>query len=611
MPIELTVPVEAILIEQSAGSLLLQNTIDLADYPANLVVWLRHHAARFPDKPFLQERSGDGWGAITYKEALAQVNQISNGLLALNLEPQVPIAVLSANSINMALIQLAVMQIGHPVVPISYAYAVRSQTGSLVKHILQVTTAPVLVMSDAMVHMQKMGTWLGNGRHLYAFSNSSKYDNVHDFADLYATEIELTAEAEARFQAVTHDTLAKIQFTSGSTNLPKGVEVTHGMMTSNQVTIHQLWPFLGSDEVMVDWLPWNHTFGGNFVFNMALRHGATLYIDNGNPTQAGFANTVANIIAARPTVYFGVPASYAVLYARMQTDAALRQAFFARLKFIFVAAAALDQKTFEGMQAMGKGETGHEIPFFSAWGTTETAPSSTLVYWRTDDIRVIGLPHPGTMLKLVANDGQRYEVRVKGPNITRGYFNDERATAVAFDEDGFYCTGDTATFLDRQNPSAGLVFDGRLGEDFKLSSGVWVRNAHIRASINNIGKPYLMEVVLAAPNKPYLNVLVVPNVVALRGRFGKLADTQMADADFLHSPEIVALFRTIFQEHNQHKTGSSQRIARFTILTEPLQFDRGEATDKGYVNQRAVLQSNAELVEQFYDEAMQDDVWEV
>lgn len=611
MPIELIIPAQATIMEQPDGSLLLQNKIALADYPANLVEWLRQNAARFPDKPFLLERNGAGWRAITYRETLVQVNQLSNGLLALDLEPQAPIAILSPNCINMALIQLAAMQMGHPVVPISFAYSVRSQTGSLIKHILDVTAAPILVMSDAIVHMGKVGQWEQNGRLLYAFNNSQAYTDVQDFADLFAPETELTAKAEARFQAVTADTLAKIQFTSGSTNLPKGVEVTHGMMTSNQVAIYQLWPFLSSDDVMVDWLPWNHTFGGNFVFNAALRHGATLYIDNGNPTPAGLAHTVANIIDVRPTVYFGVPASHAALYARMQQDDALRQAFFARLKFIFVAAAALDQKTFEGMQTLGREETGQDIPFFAAWGTSETAPCATLVYWLADDIRVIGLPIPGTTLKLVPDEAHRYEVRLTGPNITQGYYNNEAATAVAFDEEVYYRSGDAVAFLDKQKPQAGLLFDGRLGEDFKLTSGVWVRNAHIRASLNNLGKPYIMEVVLAAPNKAYLNAIIVPNVVALRGQFAELSEGQTADADFLHLPEVVTLFRTFCQEHNRHRTGSSQRIVRFTILTEPLQFDRGEATDKGYINQRAVLQSNAELVARFYDEAAAEGIWEV
>lgn len=608
---ELKTPVEAELTQQHDGSLLLRNKISLAEYPANLASFLRENSARFPDKPFLLERSGEGWQSVTYSETLARANRLSNGLLNLGLEPNAPVAVLSPNSIDMALVQLAAMQIGCPAVPISLAYSLRSQTGDLAKHILDVTSAPVLVVSDAEVHMPKVVQPNDSGRSYYAFSNSWAHEKARDIAELYAGGNELSSDAESRFRAVTADTIAKIQFTSGSTSLPKGVEVTHGMMTSNQVSIYQLWPFLNSEDVLVDWLPWNHTFGGNFVFNAALAHGATLYIDNGNPTPTGFANTVDNIISVKPTVYFGVPASFAALHARMHEDAALRRAFFARLRFIFVAAAALDQKTFRGMRAMAKKETGKDIPFFSAWGSTETAPCATLVYWRTDDIRVIGLPNPGTTLKLIPCDTQRYEARVIGANVSKGYFNNHEATDAAFDADGYYCTGDAVAFLDNQEPNAGLIFAGRLGEDFKLTSGTWVRNAEIRASLNEIGNPYLLEVVLAAPDRPYLNALIVPNVAALRRDFTELSDSLADDADLLQSSDVVALFRRFIQEHNRERTARSQRIVRFTVLTQPLQFDRGEATDKGYVNQSAVLRNNAELVARLYESELAEQVWEV
>ena len=613
MGIDLTTVAEAVVERRENGDLLLRNSLETAVYPANLATWLRENGAHLPDKPFLRERTPDGgWASVSYGEALAKVNQLSNGLLALGLAPDAPIAVLSPNSINMALIQLAAMQIGHPVVPISFAYSVRSQTGSLIKHILDVTQAPVLVMSDANIHMPKLRQWEHGERQLFAFSNASQHAGVADFGDLFAEETVLSAAGEERFTAVSSHTLAKIQFTSGSTNLPKGVEVTHGMMSSNQATIHQLWPFLTSDDVMVDWLPWNHTFGGNFVCNMALRHGMTLHVDNGNPTPVGFANTVANIIDVEPTIYFGVPASYAALYARMQSDSTLRRAFFKRLKFIFVAAAALDQATYSGIKQMAQAERGEEIPFFSAWGTTETAPCATLVYWLTDNIRVIGLPNPGTTLKLVADaEPNRYEVRVTGPNITQGYYDNPAATATAFDEEGFYQTGDAVAFADPANPHAGILFNGRIGEDFKLTSGVWVRNAELRNNINTLGKPYLLEVVLAGENRPFVNALIIPNVAALREKFAAASAQHPTDAGFLHMAEIVALFRTILQKHNQNETGSSKRIVKFAILTEPPAFDRGEMTDKGYVNQRAVLRSNASLAEQFYAPGVGSGIWDV
>jgi feruloyl-CoA synthase len=383
-------------ITQQAGDLVLENAVELAAYPANLGIWLHENAVRLPDKPFVLQRDAQGsWQGPTYAEALARVNRLSNGFLAQGLDGSRPIAMMSENSVDMALLQLAAMQIGIPVIPISYAYSVLSQTGGHIKHILDITGAPLVVMSDANVHMAKLSRWDTSDLRLYACSNSDGHDHVQPAAALEVGEGALTEAGEARFAAVMPQTLAKIQFTSGSTNLPKGVEVTHGMMTSNQVGIAQMWPFVGADEVVIDFLPWNHTFGGNFVFNMILMHGGTFYIDRGNPSPQGLETMVANIADVAPTIYFGVPRSYTALHARFKADPQLREAFFRRLKFMFTAAAALDQQTFNSMQTMSAEARGAPVPFFSAWGMTETAPDATLVYWPIADARVIGLPLPG------------------------------------------------------------------------------------------------------------------------------------------------------------------------------------------------------------------------
>lgn len=590
--------------EADDGSLILQNKVPLADYPANLCTWLHQNAKQFPNKDFLLQRDGDGnWRGLTYAETLARVNRLSNGLVALGLDPTQPIAILSENSIDMALIQLAGMQVGLPVVPISYAYSVRSQTGGHIKHILEVTNAPILVMSNADVHMDKINRWAGDDLQLYAFSNSENHDNVQPFDDLFGPDETLSAASQARFDAVTPDTLAKIQFTSGSTNLPKGVEVTHGMMVTNQVGIAQMWPFLDSNEVIVDWLPWNHTFGGNFVFNMMLMHGGTFYIDHGNPTPMGFQTTLQNIMDVSPTLYFGVPRSYTALFARMKEDATLKQAFFKNLKFIFTAAAALDQATYEGMKAMSAEIHGRPLPFFSGWGSTETSPDATLVYWEIDDARVIGLPIPGVSVKLVPDPSGKQELRVKGPNVTKGYYNNPAATAAAFDADGYYRIGDAGKFLDPDQPAAGLIFDGRTSEDFKLTSGVWVHNGRLRNSINKLGQPFLLEVVVAAPDRDYLTALVFPNVPALRGRFAEASGTNAEDADFLHGPAVTNFFRDIFKQHNADQSGSSSRFERFALLLEPPGIDGNETTDKGYINQSAVLTRRADLVDKLYSDS--------
>jgi feruloyl-CoA synthase len=530
---------------------------------------------------------------------------LSKGLLALGLDGSRPIAIMSENSVEMALVQLAAMQVGVAVAPISYAYSTLSKTGGHIKHILDVIAAPLVVMSDADLHMAKLNQWDLSSVQLFAVSHAEHHDGVQPLSALEnasASGDTLSDEGEARFAAVTPETLAKIQFTSGSTNLPKGVEITHGMQTSNQVGIAQLWPFVGTDEVAVDFLPWNHTFGGNFIFNMVLMHGGTLHIDRGSPAPQGFETMVKNIAEVRPTMYFGVPRSYTALYARMKSDMALREAFFSRLKLMFTAAAALDQPTFDGMQAMSTQARGGEpVPFFAAWGMTESAPDATLVYWPAKDARVIGLPLPGVSVKLAADPSGKRELRVKGPNITRGYYHNDAATEAAFDAEGYYRSSDAGAFLDPDQPEAGLIFDGRSGEDFKLTSGTWIHNARLRASVNGLGQPYLLEVVIAAPNRDYLGALVFPNLPALRGRFAEVgARTGENDVAFLESEEIRDFFSGVFARHNQENPTSSGHIERILLLTAPPQLDANETTDKGYINQIAVLRNRADLVERLY-----------
>ena len=603
------VKADVTVTETADGSLILRNTLPLAEYPANLLTWLHQNAARFPDKAFLQERDEQNqWHGLTYAETLAAVNRLSNGLVAMGLTADRPVAILSENCIDMALIQFAAMQVGLPVTPISYAYSVRSQTGSLIKHILDLIGASILVMSDADVHMAKIEQWDMGDLKLYAFSNSGSHAHVQPFEALFAAETTLSAESQARFEAVSGDTLAKIQFTSGSTDLPKGVEVTHRMMVTNQVSIAQVWPFLNSDEVVVDWLPWNHTFGGNLITNMVLRLGGTFYIDGGNPTPMGLPTMAQNIKDVSPTIYFGVPRSYTALYARMKEDRALREAFFKRLKFVFTAAAALDQATYEGIKAMSAEVRGETVPFFSAWGATETAPGATHVYWDMDDVRVIGVPLPGVSIKLTPDPCGKREIRVKGPNVTRGYYNDPIATTAAFDEEGYYRTCDAGRFLDPDNPAAGLIFDGRTGEDFKLTSGVWVHNCHLRNSINQLGQPFLLEVVIAAPNREYLGALVFPNLPVLRERFAEASESHPKDVDFLKCQPVIELFRNVFKQHNSAQSGSSARFECFALLTVPPRLDKGETTDKGYINQAAVLTHRADIVEKLYDEPPPNEV---
>ncbi len=592
------------LTEQPGGVLLLENALPLPEGPANLVSWLHQHAAAQPGVTFLRERTPDGWREVSYGAALAQVNRLANGLAALDLDPARPLATLSPNGIDLALFQLAAMSVGHPVSPISVAYSLRSQTGTHLYHILKLTRTPLLFLDDADLHMGKLDEWRTLGEldaRIYAARNADRHAGVQPLDHLLSSDGSLSTQAQARFDAVTPQTVAKVQFTSGSTALPKGVEVTHDMMVSNQEGIAALWKLLGPGERAVDWLPWSHTFGGNFVFNMVLRQGGTLTIDGGSPTPQGIDITRRNILEVRPTLYFGVPRSYTELLALLEHDAELREAFFSDLKFMFVAAAALDQTTFERLSVLSEEQTGRAVPFLSAWGCTETAPDACLVYWPARQASNIGLPIPGVQLKLVPDASGKQELRVRGRCLTRGYFENPEATAKGFDPEGFYCPQDAVKLIDPQRPEAGLAFDGRIGEDFKLTSGTWVNNGAVRRSVNAYGQPYLLEVVPTAPNRAYLGALVFPNLPLLRGQFPALGAAHSGDREFLLQPEVREFFRDIFRQHNVGG-GNSTRIERFILLIQPPQVDRQEATDKGYINQGAVLRGRAERVGELYAE---------
>lgn len=591
------------------GSLLLRTCLAPAAGPANIGVWLRQHAARMPTKTFLAERDSSGeWRRLSYADALLKTNRLSNGLLELGLDGSRAVAVLSENCIAMALLQQAAIQVGIPLIPISYSYSVRSQTGTHVKHILDFTEPPILVVSDANLHMPKLRQWQLSHLKVYGFSNADACPGVEPWEVLEAGDGALSAEGERRFAGVTAGTIAKIQFTSGSTSLPKGVIVTHGMIVSNQAGLGQLWPFLTEDEVVVDWLPWNHTFGGNLVYNLILRLGGTFYIDHGNPTPEGSEVTLRNLREISPTLYFGVPRSYSMLHHRMSTDPELRDAFFRNLKFMFTAAAALDRATYEGMRAASASVRGTPVPFLSGWGSTETAPGATLVCWDANDTRVIGVPLPGVTVKLAPDRSGKQELRVKGPNVTPGYYRDPGATANAFDEEGFYRTGDAGAFRDPTDPTAGLVFDGRIGEDFKLSTGTWVHNARLRASINAIGQPLLVDLVVAAPDHDYLTALVFPNLPVLRARLPDMSRGHTADEAFLMTGEVRSLFLDLFRRHNAEHQVSSECFRRLTLMALPPRMDRNETTDKGYINQRAVLTHRADLVARLYEEPPPEDV---
>ena len=424
------------------------------------------------------------------------------------------------------------------------------------------------------------------------------------FDALLATEP--TAAVDAAFAAVGPDTVAKLLFTSGSTGMPKAAVNTQRMICSNQAGTDQVWPFVHSKpQITVNWLPWNHTFGGNYVVNFILSKGGTLYIDDGRPTAERIGRTVANLREVSPTVYLNVPRGYDVLVPHLERDAALRATFFRDLDLLFYAGASLPQHLWDRLQALAVDTVGHGVPMSTSWGMTETGPMHTVVHAPVDRAGNVGTPLPGTELKLIENGG-KLELRARGPNVTPGYWQDGRVVRDAFDDEGWLITGDAVQLADPDDPNAGLIFDGRVVENFKLLSGTWVHVDALRVAAIAAMAPVAQDAVVTGHDRGEIGLLVFPSVAGCRGLDPALA----AIADplaLLRRPEIAARIREGLRAHNRAARSSSRRIARVLLMAEPPSADANEITDKGYINQRAVLERRAALVGRLYDDAAERD----
>jgi feruloyl-CoA synthase len=416
------------------------------------------------------------------------------------------------------------------------------------------------------------------------------------FADLIGDE-----DADgiaAAYAKVTPDSIVKFLFTSGSTGHPKGVINTHRMLCANQAMLAAGFAFLTDEPpAVLDWLPWSHTFGGNHNFNMVLTNGGTLYIDDGNPTPAGVPKTVRNLCEVAPTIYFNVPKGYEALVPHFRADEGLRKTFFSKLNMLFYAGAGLSMTTWNEMNELAVATTGERVIFVTSLGSTETAPAALACAWDFDRPGNIGLPCRGVELKLVPSDG-KLEARLRGPHITPGYWREEKLTRDAFDEEGFYKIGDALKFVDDDDPSKGLLFDGRIAEDFKLSTGTWVSVGPLRGRFIDHFAPYVRDVVLAGPDRDDISALVFPDIAACR----KFADAaaNASDQSVLESQRVRALFAELLKSLAKTSPGSSTRVVRLELMAEPPSMDKGEATDKGSINQRAVLKNRSAIVEALY-----------
>jgi feruloyl-CoA synthase len=591
-------PADVVVERRGDGAILMRSPHALPSYPRMLTERLVHWAKAAPDRIFLAQRDAAGaWRSMSYAQTLAAVRALAAALLARGLNAERPVAILSGNDIEHALLGLAAMHVGIPYAPISVPYSLLSQDFGKLKTIVALLAPGLVFANNGAAFGRAIAAALPRDVEVAVTVNPPVDRPATSLAELVQTPA--TAAVEAAHAQVKPDQAAKILFTSGSTGRPKGVVNTHRMLCANQAMIRAAMPFVGEEPpILVDWLPWNHTFGSNHNFGLVLDNGGSLYIDEGKPLPGQIEATVRNLRTIAPTIYFNVPKGFEMLLPALAADAALRETFFSRLKVLFYAGAGLAQHVLEGFTDLAVKTTGERIVFMSSLGSTETAPAALSCNWQSERAGNIGLPLPGVTLKLMPRDG-KLEARLKGDNIMPGYWRAPELTAEAFDEEGFYRIGDALKFADPADPARGLLFDGRLAEDFKLATGTWVSVGPLRAAFIAHCAPLIRDVVLAGAERDEVTALIFPDVDACR----TIAPDLAKDAPVPHllgEPRVRAAFARKLDSFAAASTGTSGRIMRAVLLAEPASLDIGEMTDKGSINQRAVLAHRAATVEALY-----------
>ena len=584
-------PRDVVCEHRADGTIHLTSPHALAPYPAKLTERLEYWAAAAPERTYLAQRAAaSGWRRISYGATLEQVRRIGAALQRRDLSPERPIAILSGNDIEHALIGLASMYVGIPYAPISPAYALISNDFERLRSIIDLITPGLVFAADGDSYARAIDAAVRPDVEVVVTRNPILGRPTTLFETLLAPTP--TGAADAAHGSVSPDTIAKLVFTSGSTGAPKAVINTQRMWCSNQAMIlSQLAFFADEPPVIVDWSPWHHTAGGNHNFGFVRYNGGTLYIDEGKPTAGAIETTVKNLREIATNWYFTVPKGYEALLPYFRADAALRQTFFSRLKVLWFAGAALSQSVFDEMQELARAACGERILFLTGLGSTESAPMAIARMWQSGDSTNMGVPVPGVELKLVPSEG-KLEARLRGPNIMPGYWRQRDLTAQAFDEEGFYKLGDALKFEDPGDARAGLLFDGRVAEDFKLTTGTWVNVGLLRARLLAQLEPYARDVVIAGADHDEIGALIFPNLEACR----KLATAADVTCDARVRKELGARLGAFAKM----STGSSNRVCRVILVGEAPSLDAGEMTDKGSINQRAVLERRADLVAELY-----------
>ena len=565
--------------------------VPLQTYRGSITEALWHHAQANPDKPLYVELETDGSQSIaTYGEVAGTARLIARSMLEMGATAERPVALLSDNSAKMAQLVLGCYAAGVPVAPVSSAYSQKSSDHAKLKYVLGLLNPSIVVFDDVREHSRAVENLNWEGIQLVSMTAGES--GVLGWDELLATG----SKSERMLPEIDPDGVAKILFTSGSTGNPKGVINTHRMMCSNQQALRQIWPVLKDKPLqMVDWLPWNHTFGGNQNFNMAIYQGGTLTIDKGRPMPGAIQGTVEAIKATRPSVYFNVPRGFDALLGEMKDDPQLQQALFENVELIGYAGAALPEPIWTALKEIALRVKGREVPIVGLWGSTETGPVVTAVYFENHHAGNIGLPPPGAEIKFIKDAGGKLELRAKAPSVTPGYWGQPELTGDMFDEEGFLKIGDAGKLVDADDVNRGILFDGRIGENFKLLSGTWVNVGELRVDLISTCPELISDVVVAGHNQNDISALIFPKLEACQARSSE-TDTSLVLTD----PLVVNAIRDGLLRHNKSAGGGSRRIARAVLLETPPSVDRSEITDKGYINQRAVLDNRAAIVDQLY-----------